>query len=434
MDSADSMMDVLVVGGGAREHALVWKLKASPHAGRVLVAPGNGGTAAIAENVPVAVDDVDTLLQLAADNSIALTVVGPEAPLAAGIVDRFQRDGLAVFGPTREGSKLEWSKAFARYLMRDIGVPSPDFKVFHDYSQAASFLERHAGPLVVKADGLAAGKGVLMCDNREEALAAVDQCMRQRAFGVAGETVVLEECLSGPEISVFAFCDGENASEMAAACDYKRALDGDQGPNTGGMGSYSPPAAWTPKLQAQVRQQVIQPVIRAMAERGTPYRGVLYAGLMLTAEGPKVLEFNCRLGDPEAQVVLSLLESDLLDLLTACAQGRVSDTALAWSPQASAAVVMVSGGYPGDYRKGLPIAGVDDLDDDVLVFHGGTRASRDSGHIRYFTDGGRVLTVVGQGEDLAAARERAYANLDRISFQGAYYRRDIALVLESQVD
>ena len=418
------MMDILVVGNGAREHALAWKLLQSSGVNRLLVAPGNGGTASIAENVPVAADDMDGLLRLAQDRSVGLTVVGPEIPLAAGLTDTFQQHGLPVFGPTKNASRLEWSKSFARCLTQGLGVPGPDFKVFNDASQADAFLSRHQGPIVVKADGLAAGKGALLCKDRDEALSAVNLCMREQAFGAAGETVVLEECLSGPEISVFAFCDGERVSSMTAASDYKRAFDGDNGPNTGGMGAYSPSLPFTHDLSNQVRQRIMQPVVDEMANRGIPYKGVLYAGLMLTEQGPKLLEFNCRLGDPETQVVLPLLEGDLLPVLQACAEGNISQCDVKWSHEACVGVVLVSGGYPGDYRRALPINGLEDMDDDILVFHAGTSLSGTDGNL--VTDGGRVLTVVGRGDNLPAARRRAYANIDRISFDDSYYRRDIA--------
>lgn len=418
------MTDVLIVGNGAREHALAWKLLQSNGVGRLMVAPGNGGTVAIGENIPVAADDIDGLLNLAKQRSVGLTVVGPEVPLAAGIADTFQRHDLQVFGATRAASRLEWSKSFTRCLAQDVGIPSPDFKVFNDASQAEDFIARHQGPIVVKADGLAAGKGALLCDDRDEAIEALGLCMRQRIFGAAGDTVVLEECLSGPEISVFAFSDGERLSPMVAACDYKRALDGDQGLNTGGMGCYTPPSPWTSSLQEEVRQTIMQPIITAMADRGSPYRGVLYAGLMLTADGPKLLEFNCRLGDPEAQVVLPLFEGDLFPVLQACATGDLSGCDVTWSGEACVGIVLVSGGYPGEYRRGIPITGLADVDEDVLVFHAGTAISGTGDAL--LTDGGRVVTVVGMGPDLPSARERAYANVGRINFEDSYYRHDIA--------
>ena len=419
-------MNVLVIGSGAREHALVWKLRNSPGIDRLYVAPGNGGTSRTATNLPVPIEDTELLLQIALQNSVDLTVVGPELPLAKGVVDLFRSHGLAIFGPTRQASRLEWSKAFARELMQERGIPSPNFKVYSNYSQAASFVERHEGPVVVKADGLAAGKGALVCDNRSQALAALRQCMLDRTFDAAGDTVVIEERLTGKEISVFAFCDGEHLSDMVAACDYKRALDGDQGPNTGGMGSYSPALAWTRELQAEVRDRIMLPVITAMAEKGIPYQGVLYAGLMLTDDGPKVLEFNCRLGDPEAQVILPLLQADLMDVLRACVEGHINKTPLDWATGACVGVVMSSGGYPEGYRKGFPVLGEEGVDPDVWVFHAGTRIDDRQGQVTPVTDGGRVLTVVACGENLAAARSKVYDNVGRITFQDAHYRTDIA--------
>ena len=421
-------MKVLVIGSGAREHALVWKLAESRRVDGLFAAPGNGGTAQIATNVPIAAEDTPAVVQFAVDNGIDLTVVGPEAPLADGLVDTFRRRGLSVFGPTQQASQLEWSKAFARSLMLQCGVPSPDFKVFHDYGQATAFVEKHQGPLVVKADGLAAGKGALVCRDRAEASAALDRCMRQRAFGSAGATVVVEEFLTGREISVFAFCDGEHLSPMMAACDYKRALDGDQGPNTGGMGAYSPPLDWSPGLQREVLEGIMRPVVEAMAERGTPYQGVLYAGLMLTAQGPKVLEFNCRLGDPEAQVVLPLLDTDLVDVLEASVEERVQRVPLAWNSGTCVGVVMTSQGYPGEYRKGFPIHGIEATAPDVVTFHAGTRAVEGDTGPCCITDGGRVLTVVGCGETLEEARNKVYDNVALVTFQGATYRRDIGLL------
>ena len=420
-------MNVLVIGSGAREHALVWKLKSSPRVDTIFAAPGNGGASRLATNLQILADDVEALVEAAGRHSIDLTVVGPEVPLASGIVDLFGSRGLAIFGPTRQASRLEWSKAFAKELMREASVPTAEFQVFRDYARAAAFVERHEDPLVVKADGLAVGKGVLICGTRSEAMAALSQCMKERAFGAAGDAVVVEEHLTGPEVSVFAFSDGENISESVAACDYKRALDGDQGPNTGGMGGYSPPRQWTSELLAEVRDQILSPVLRAMAQRGTPYEGVLYAGLMLTEEGPKVLEFNCRLGDPETQVLLPLMESDLLDLMEGCIGGRVHRTELRWSADACVGVVVASQGYPGDYPKGIPIYGIDEVDRDVLVFHGGTKAVESSGRSCYVTDGGRVLTVAGRGQTLAQARQKVYDNIGRIRFEGAHYRTDIGL-------
>ena len=417
-------MKVLIVGAGAREHALAWKLHQSPRVDQLYCV---SGVPSYATNLPGSLDDLESLVSLAEDNRIALTVVGPEVPLAAGIVDLFQARGLRIFGPTKSAARIESSKAFAKELMRKHSVPCPNFNVFHEHAEARSFLSKHDGPVVVKADGLAGGKGALVCRNREEALQALNECMVAKSFGTAGDTVVVEEYLEGPEVSVFAFSDGEHVSSLVAACDYKRLSDGDSGPNTGGMGSYSPPEFWTPGLAQQVRDEIMAPVVARMAEAGSPYCGVLYAGLMLTAEGPKVLEFNCRFGDPEIQVILPLLKTDLVDVFESCLDGKVDRLPIQWEDGACAGVVMASGGYPGEYPIGLPISGLGDVDPDVLVFHGGTSAAEDGERGRFLTNGGRVLTVAGCGPTLANARDRVYENVERVRFNGAHYRTDIAL-------
>ena len=420
-------MNVLVVGSGAREHAIVWKLGESPRVGRLLIAPGNAGTESIATNCPDSSDDMDGLLQLAKTHSIDLTIVGPEMPLANGIVDLFVKEGHAIFGPTKAAARIESSKAFAKELMRSHGVPCPEFRVFHDYREAHGFLSKHEGPIVVKADGLAAGKGVLVCERKEDALAALNKCMSTRAFGAAGDVVVVEEYVEGREVSVFAFSDGEHISSLVAACDYKRLLDEDAGPNTGGMGSYTPPEFWTAQLEDRVRQEIVAPVVHALAESGTPYQGVLYAGLMITSQGPKVIEFNCRLGDPEAQVILPMLRTDLMDVVLACIHGEVDKLSLEWYEGACVGVVMASGGYPGEYSKGLEIGGLGDVDSDVQIFHSGTRMTSERGGTQVVTDGGRVLTAVGRGPTTAQAREKVYDNVRRVCFRDAHYRKDIAL-------
>ena len=423
-------MKVLIVGSGGREHALAWRIGRSPELTSLWVAGGNAGTAQIAKNLPIKPEDVDGVLDAAKSKGVDLVVVGPEVPLSLGIVDKLDAAGIPAFGPTKAAAQIESSKSFALEVMRDVQVPCPDFHVFTDQADALSFLDKHTGPLVVKADGLAAGKGVTLCQTAQDSAAAVRECMTGGLFGDAGKTVVLEEMLAGPEVSVFAFCDGENISEPATACDYKRLKDGDRGPNTGGMGSFAPAGLWDASLAEQVNRTILRPVVQAMAERGAPYKGVLYAGVMLTADGPKVLEFNCRFGDPETQVVMPLLETDPLQVMMACHQGGLSQTPIKWSGQHHAGVVMVSGGYPGSYRTGFEISGLDDEEEDTLVFHGGT-ASGGTG--RVVTDGGRVLTVVGRGDSLAQARTRAYDRLRQISFQDAYHRKDIAGDLGSLV-
>ena len=419
-------MKVLIVGSGAREHALAWRITQSPNLTRLWVAGGNAGTARLAENMEIRSSDVDALVAAAQDTSADLVVVGPEAPLALGLVDRLDLLGIPVFGPSQAAAQIEASKGFALNLMQDAGVPCPEFHIFSDQTNALDHLKSHPGPVVVKADGLAAGKGVLLCQDSEEGALAIRECMSDRAFGEAGDTVVLEEYLTGPEVSVFAFCDGVNLSPLVAACDYKRLEDGNIGPNTGGMGSFAQPDLWDSKLAAQVESTIMQPVLQAMTNRGTPYKGVLYAGLMLTESGPKVLEFNCRLGDPETQVVIPLLASDPLELMMACAQGNLSKTDVLWDNKSYVGVVMVSGGYPGEFQTGFEISGLDeDGPEHTMVFQAGTKLGPGGTSL---TAGGRVLTVVGGGDNIESAKERAYSRLERISFQGAQWRRDISSV------
>ena len=415
-------MKTLLVGNGAREHAIAWKLAQSPLVSELLVAPGNAGTATLGRNVPVGAENVDGLLDVAQREDVEFTVVGPEAPLAAGIVDRFQEAGALVFGPTAAAARIESSKTFAKDLMLRHGIPTARAESFTDYGEALEYLAAVPAPVVVKADGLAAGKGVVVASTRDEARDAVRRQMVELEFGDAGLRVLIEEYLEGGEISVFAFVDGEQVSELASACDYKRALDGDEGPNTGGMGAYSPPAAWNAELEREVRGRIMVPAARALASLGSPFRGLLYGGLMLTSDGPKVVEFNCRLGDPEAQVVLPRLKTDLAAIMIDTATGKLGEVSLEWDERPCVGVVLASGGYPGGYRTGCEIRGLDDLGEDATVFHAGTRLNGDAVE----TDGGRVLTVCALGEDLAEARERAYCSAETISFDEAQFRRDIA--------
>ena len=337
----------LVIGSGAREHAIAWRLRCSPQVNKLLIAPGNAGTVSTGANYQASYGDLEGLAQFAEDHSVHLTIVGPEVPLADGIVDLFRERGLSIFGPTKAAAQIEASKAFAKELLQAHDVPSPEFRVFHDYDEAHRFLSKHEGSVVVKADGLAAGKGAYVCEDREVALKAINDCMKARAFGTAGDTVVVEEYVEGREVSVFAFSDGEHLSPLVAACDYKRLLDGNSGPNTGGMGSYTPPDFWSPQLEDQVQRQIMAPVLRALKEVGTPYQGVLYAGLMVTSHGPKVLEFNCRFGDPEAQVILPMLKTDLVDVALASINGEMGKLSIQWQEDACVGVVMASGGLPG---------------------------------------------------------------------------------------
>lgn len=426
-------MRVLVVGGGAREHAILWKLAQSPRSPRLFAAPGNAGTAALAENLPVAADDVDALAAAARDYAIDLTIVGPETPLVLGIADRFRAEGLRLFGPTAAAARIEGSKSFAKQLMRDAGVPTAPFAVFDDPAEARAYVRSRAAPIVVKADGLAAGKGVVVAQTQDEALAAVNAAMTDGAFGEAGRRVVIEDCLTGQEVSVFCFTDGAHATPLAAACDYKRVFDGDRGPNTGGMGGYSPPPWWDAALERRIRETCIEPVIRQLARQGAPYVGALYGGLMLTADGPAVIEFNARLGDPEAELILPRLETDLLDVVDAALDGGLPALDLRWSAACAVGVVLASGGYPGPYETGFPIAGLREAAESALVFHAGT-ANRDVAAPRQpanpvgavVSAGGRVLTLVGCAPTMDGARAKAYAAATAANFQGKQFRSDIA--------
>ena len=416
-------MRILVVGSGAREHAIAWKLSQSEQVDALFLAPGNAGTAALGTNLPIEASDITALAAAVQQYGITLTIVGPEVPLAEGVVDRFQEQGLAIFGPSRAAAQIEASKGFAKEFMNRHGIPCAQGMAFDSYTQAVRFLQHRDVPVVIKADGLAAGKGVTVALTRSEAVAALDACMNRRVFGEAGARVVVEEFLEGREVSVFGFTDGETVSPLVAACDYKRVGDGDQGPNTGGMGSYSPPEFWDESLAAEAEAKIFQPTVAGMAREGRPYQGVLYGGLILTRQGLKVIEFNARLGDPETQVILPRLETDLAEIAKAIAGGAMPKTRITWSGEACVGVVMASGGYPGEYSTGFPIGGLKDGSGQALVFHGGTRL-RDG---EVVTNGGRVLTVVGRAPTMAQARQRAYAAIERIEFQGAFYRRDIAL-------
>ncbi len=421
-------MNVLVVGGGGREHAIAWKLRQSPRVDNLFVAPGNAGTASLGTNLPITDTDLDGLIDAARRHGAGLTVVGPETSLAAGIVDCFRAEGLTIAGPSRDAARIESSKAFAKDLMRRWAIPTGAAELFSSHEEARRYVETAPLPLVVKADGLAAGKGVVVCSTRDEALSALSDCMERQVFGPAGETVLIEEFLSGPEVSVFAFTDGIHLSPLVAACDYKRIDDGDRGPNTGGMGSYSPPPFWDASLSDRVMGEIMAPAVRALAAEGCPFTGVLYGGLILTHDGPKVIEFNCRLGDPETQAVMPRLTSDLADILLATANGTVDLSAVEWSDEACVGVVMASGGYPGTYQRGYPVSGLGGLDPGVVAFHAGTRTDGGPGG-EVTTDGGRVVTVAALGESLEAARARAYTNVERVGFEGAHYRRDIALLV-----
>ena len=420
-------MKVLVIGGGGREHALAWKIAQSDRVNKVYCAPGNAGTARLAKttNVPLAADDLPGLENLARVETIDLTVVGPEAPLALGIVDRFTEAGFKVFGPTQRAARLETSKSFSKQICRKYGLPSADFGAFHDPDSARRYVRNHPGRIVVKASGLAAGKGVLLCEDSDEALKAIDDVMDRRLFGDAGKEVVIEEFLEGEEASVLFFTDGRNIYPLASAQDHKAACDGDSGPNTGGMGAYSPAPVMTDAMQRTVEREILVPIVHAMNREGCPYRGVLYAGLMITAKGPMVLEFNARFGDPETQPILMRLKTDLVPVMQATMTGKLDSVELDWDPRAAVCVVMASGGYPGKYEKGKPIHGLDALEnlDDGCVFHAGTTLGKDGSVL---TSGGRVLGVTALGDSIADAQQRAYQIVEQISFDQAYYRTDIA--------
>ena len=416
-------MRVLVVGGGGREHALAWRLRKSPQVEAVFCAPGNAGIAEVAECVPIAADDLAGLVRFAKERAIDLTVVGPERPLTLGLVDRFRDAGLRAFGPTAAAAQLEGSKVFTKELLARLRVPTAAFGAFADAGEAAAYVRKVGAPLVVKADGLAAGKGVFICRTAAEALEAIDQVMRARVFGDAGGRVVVEEMLEGEELSFMALTDGTTILPLASSQDHKRIGDGDTGPNTGGMGAYSPPPIATPELEAHVMRDVIRPVVDGLARDGIRYTGILYAGLMVRDGRASVLEFNVRLGDPEAQVLLARLESDVADAMVRTCDGRLAGTTMTWDPRAAVCVVLAAEGYPGTPKTGVPIAGLESLRDwrDGIVFHAGTKRVGD----RVVADGGRVLGVTALGSTIRAAVDEAYGAVARISWPGMQHRRDI---------
>ena len=416
-------MKILVVGGGGREHALAWKLSRSPRKPQVWCAPGNAGIAEIATCVDTAADNVPALLELVRKQNIDLVVVGPEAALAEGIVDAFTERGIRIFGPTREGAQLETSKAFCKNLFRRHNIPSAGYRVFDRYEDASRYVEKTPHPLVIKADGLAAGKGVTVCKSSEESQAALVRLMKEKAFGKAGDRVIVEEFLAGEEVSVHAITDGQTIAMLESAQDHKRALDGDEGPNTGGMGAYSPAPVFTEELASRTAREIFVPIVHALRSERIPYRGVLYAGLMITRTGPKVLEINTRFGDPETQPLMARLKTDLLDLIDATIDSKLSRVDLEWNPDAAVCVVAASGGYPGEFTKGHEVTGVGEAEKvpGVRVFHAGT--ARKGGKL--VTSGGRVLGVTATGQTLAAARDAAYRGMASIAFEGMHFRRDI---------
>jgi len=417
-------MKVLVIGGGGREHAIVWKLSQSRHVDKIYCLPGNAGISEMAECIDVDLDDFGALIDFVKYEWIDLTIVGPEEPLSRGIVDAFEREGRRILGPNRDAAQLESSKVFAKDFMRRYRIPTAEYRVFTSYLHAEDYVRMKGAPIVIKADGLAAGKGVFVASTLDEAIDALRLIMKERAFGEAGNRVVVEEFLDGEEASFMAFCDGKNVIPMASSQDHKRAFDGDRGPNTGGMGAYSPAPVITGEMEASIMRKIIWPVMKGLRAEGIRYRGVLYAGLMIKGGSPYVLEFNCRLGDPETQPVLSRLNGDFVDIAFAILDGRLSDIEVRWRPEASVCVVLASRGYPGSYEKGKVITGLDEAkrQKDTFIFHAGT--SFEGGNI--VTSGGRVLGVTALGRDIKEARERAYRAAALIHFDGMHYRKDIA--------
>ena len=416
-------MKILVIGSGGREHALIWKIAQSKKVAKIFCAPGNPGIAEIAECVNIKADDIEELKAFAIKKGIDLTVVGPEKPLTMGIVNEFEKAGLKIFGPSKRAAEVEGSKAFSKELMQKYNIPTAAYKTFDNADEAKNYAEKHHPPVVVKADGLAAGKGVFICPTMDEAFLAIDIIMNQKAFGDAGNRVVVEEFLIGEEASFLAFTDGEDVLPLASAQDHKRVYDNDEGPNTGGMGAYSPAPIITPSMQKRVMDEIMIPTVRAMKSEGRIFKGVLYAGLMITKKKAKVLEFNARFGDPETQPILMRMRTDIVDVFTAVIEGRLKDIKLEWDKRTAVCVVMASEGYPGDYEKGKVITGLDNLKDmkDVFVFHAGT-SLKDG---KLLTNGGRVLGVTALGRGIKTAIKNVYTAVEKIDWDGVHYRRDI---------
>jgi phosphoribosylamine--glycine ligase len=416
-------MKVLVVGSGGREHALVWKISQSPRVKQLFCAPGNGGIARRATCVDITATDLESLARFAKDTRIDLTVVGPEMPLCMGITDLFQKEGLKIFGPSKAAAQIEGSKAFAKELMQKYGIPAAQYRLFTKHDEAVAYIKKQGAPIVVKADGLAAGKGVFVAATVEEAISALNAIMLRRVFGEAGDRVVIEERLEGEEASFIAFSDGQSVLPLASSQDHKPIYDNDQGPNTGGMGAYSPAPVVTPQVHERIMQEIMIPTIKALAAEGIPYCGVLYAGLMIKDEVPKALEFNCRLGDPETQPIFMRMKGDLIRVMEACIERTLAKKEIAWDPRTAACVVMASQGYPGSYEKGKLIHGLEKVEQmpEVYCFHAGTKEEKG----RYLTAGGRVLGVTGLGKGIKEAREITYQAVAEITWEGAHYRTDI---------
>ncbi len=416
-------MNILIIGGGGREHTLARKLSLSEKAGKIYVCPGNVGIAGEAECIQIESTNIDALIKMAQDKSIGLTVVGPEAPLAEGIVDKFKKKGLRIFGPSGKAAILETSKVFSKKIMQRYNIPTGDAEIFSKADEAISFVKSREMPVVVKADGLAGGKGVIICRSQEEAINSIELIMQKKVFGSAGDEIIIEEYLEGQEASILAFTDGESVVPLIPSQDHKAVYDGDKGPNTGGMGAYAPTSVVDENLLNKITAEILTPTVRAMAQEGRKYTGMLYAGLILTNRGPKVLEFNVRFGDPETQAILPLLKTDIIIPINACIDGNLSDVELEWENAYSVCVVLASGGYPGEYKKGMPIDGLEEASkmDGVHLFYAGV--SEADG--RMTTDGGRVLGVTGVGAELKNAIDKTYSAVSRINFEGMHYRKDI---------
>ncbi|AOT69881.1 phosphoribosylamine--glycine ligase [Geosporobacter ferrireducens] len=414
-------MKVLVIGSGGREHALVWKLKKSPKVDNIYCAPGNAGIGTLAELVDIPAEAAEALCAFAKEKQIDLTIVGPEGPLVMGIVDRFEKEGLKVFGPNWQCAQLEGSKAFAKDFMKRHQIPTARYEEYTDLEAAKNAVGIYGYPMVIKADGLAAGKGVVIAQDEKEALEALEQMMAEKKFGAAGDKIVIEEFLEGIETSILCFVDGKTIVPMVSAQDYKRIFDGDQGPNTGGMGTYSPSHIYDEKLERTVAETILTPIIDGFKKDRLDFKGVLFIGLMITQEGPRVLEFNTRFGDPETQVILTRLESDLVEIIESILEGKLAEQKIQWSQQGTVCVVLAAGGYPESYEKGKPIRGLGAIDPDAVVFHAGTKQLGQE----VVTHGGRVLGVTAWGDTVEAARKKAYENIEKITFEKMQYRKDI---------